>query len=141
MKLLILALALLFACETAGASPSEVAIKTVAMEASNQSAYGQFLVASVIVNRAMERHETLEAICLAPRQFSAWNDSRWAAAWLPRHYKKAVRERAMLALLSALKNPYPKIDHYCTVKTNPYWTKNIKPVVTHEGHKFFDLQG
>ena len=141
MKLLILALALLFACETAGASPSEVAIKTVAMEASNQSAYGQFLVASVIVNRARDRRQTLDEVCMAPKRFSAWNDRKWAKAWLKRYYDKATRKKAMTTLSLALKNPYPNIDHYCTVKTNPYWTKNIKPVVTHEGHKFFDLQG
>src|SRR3990167_864966 len=141
MRPFILAVVLLFACGTAWASPGEVAIKTVAMEASNQGAYGQFLVASVIVNRATERGQTLEQVCLAPKQFSAWNDRKWAKAWLKRYYDKATRKKAMTTLSLALKNPYPNIDHYCTVETYPYWAENSKPIITHGGHKFFDLQG
>ncbi|WP_414075941.1 cell wall hydrolase, partial [Staphylococcus aureus] len=61
------------------------------MEAADQSVYGQYLVASVIVNRAKAGHKSLEAVCLARKQFSCWNSPKWAFSWLSRHYTPSAK--------------------------------------------------
>lgn len=51
-----------------------IAIMTIALEAQGESLDGQTAVGEVVRNRAFKARRTFEAVCMAPRQFSAWND-------------------------------------------------------------------
>lgn len=117
---------------------SGVAIETVAMESANQDSYGQYLVASVIVNRAKVRNMTLEQVCLARRQFSCWDSPRWSKAWLDRFYTPKAQEQAKKALERAIREPYEGITHYHTLDVSPYWAKGHKPVIIEGQHKFYN---
>lgn len=113
---------------------SEVVLQTIAMESANQDDEGMYLVASVIVNRA--RGGSLERVCLARKQFSCWNDSKWAQGWLKRHYTASVQVRAANALRRALNAPKEGIRHYHTTAIKPYWAKG-KQGMTHGQHVFY----
>ena len=137
-RLSLVVLCLLCASTVWAVDIPEVAIQTVAMEASNQSDEGQYLVASVIVNRAKGSLANLEGVCLARKQFSCWNDPKWAKAWLGRHYTSKTRLRASNALKMALEEPYPGIKHYHTTQVKPYWAKGKRPVIIEGAHAFYD---
>lgn len=142
MKRTLLTLSLITICllsDQGLALSSEIPAQTVALEAANQSSFGQYLVASVIVNRAKERGQTLDQVCLARKQFSAWNDPRWAKAWLARHYTQTTRHRARNALERAIREPFKEIDHYHTVNIMPYWAKGHKPIIVEGNHAFYNL--
>jgi spore germination cell wall hydrolase CwlJ-like protein len=47
---------------------------TIFMEAAGESMEGKRAVASVIHNRSVKSSKSLDAICLAPKQFSCWNE-------------------------------------------------------------------
>ena len=128
---------MLSGCETCWAEPSEVVLQTIAMESANQSDYGQYLVASVIVNRA--HGGSLERVCLARKQFSAWNDHKWAVSWLSRHYGVRERLRALKALEKALSAPKRGITNYHTTSIMPYWAKGRKAVIVEGSHAFYAL--
>lgn len=137
--MLVLFLALILSwCEECLAEPSEIVLHTIAMESANQSDYGQYLVASVIVNRAKGSNTTLEKVCLAKRQFSCWNSHKWAFSWLSRHYGVSQEVRARKALEKALSAPMDGIRHYHTTSTMPYWAKGHKPVIIEGQHKFYN---
>lgn len=117
---------------------SEVVLQTIAMESANQSARGQQLVAHVIINRSMASNRSLEAVCKAHRQFSAWNDPKLARAWLASNYTNNVRQNAHKALEMAFKSSsYPTITHYHTKNVRPYWAKSMKVVVVEGEHIFY----
>lgn len=130
-----LALVLMWRVAHAESALPEIAVQTIAMESANQSDYGQYLVASVIVNRA--KGGSLERVCLARKQFSCWNDKEWAMAWLVRHYTEKARKRALNALERAIKDPYKGITHYHTTGIRPYWAKGKKAVIVEGSHAFY----
>ena len=53
---------------------TEVVALTIYGEARNQQIQGQIAVGCVIRNRALAKKATYEEICLAPKQFSSWNE-------------------------------------------------------------------
>lgn len=117
---------------------SEVVIKTIAMESADQSEYGQYLVASVIVNRARLAGNSLEWVVLRPKQFSCWNSRSLASAWLGSHFDKKARKQAEKALKQAIKRPFLGITHYHTVDVMPYWAVGHKPVAVIGRHVFYE---
>jgi len=157
MRLTALILLAVLWCSNAWAS--DIAVKTVAMEASNQGEQGMYLVASVIVNRARAMTDdcldcigagmsyeksleySIEWVCKAPKQFSCWNSPKWAKAWLDKHYGAKTREKALSALNKALVEPAKGIDHYHTTAVKPYWAKGKTPTVKWGDHVFYDLEG
>ena len=118
------------------AEPSEIVLQTIAMESANQSAYGQYLVSSVIVSRSRASNRSLEAIVKAHKQFSCWNDTVWARAWLARHYTPEVRKQAIKALELAIREPI-NLSHYHTKPVKPYWSVGHSPAVIEGQHKFY----
>jgi len=87
--------ALLLLCGRAEAN--ETAILTIMGEAASEPLEAQIAVAEVIRNRAALRGQTIEQVCLAPRQFSFWNDRARAARWLRDHGHGDVYQRASRA--------------------------------------------
>lgn len=121
--------------------PSEVVLQTIAMESANQPMEGQIAVAHVIINRARQRHQTLDEVCLAPKQFSAWNSRITAQRWIDKYYTASTRDKAIQAYHGALigNSTYPNINHYHTVSIKPYWAKGRKPDMKIGSHVFYAL--
>lgn len=143
MRRILLLILYLLLCATMGWADTQIAIgeipvQTVAMESADQNDFGQYLVASVIVNRSVASHKSLSGVCKAPKQFSCWNSPNWTKAWLDRHYTLKTRLRAYNALKKAIVEPYPNITHYHTRQVKPYWAKGHKPVVVVGNYLFYD---
>lgn len=136
-KLLWAVLLALCLCSVGYAEPSEIVLKTLAMEADGDAS--QTAVAGVIISRSMASGKSLEAVCLAPKQFSCWNDGKWSRAWLTRYYTPKARQRAEMALkqasYEASKGRNPGYTHYHAYNVNqwevevkPYWARGVKGV-------------
>jgi len=122
----------------------EVVYKTIAMESASEPLEWQVAVAGVILERSRGSRKSLEAVCLAPKQFSAWNtDSkavRWRRAWLDRYYTPKARQNALKALNKAIleqsKGLNPGYTHYHNKDVRPYWSVGHKGVLIGK-HKFY----
>ena len=120
----------------------EVVLQTIAMESADQPALGQQRVAEVIINRAKLSGESLMAVCLKPKQFSAWNDRKWAVSWLSRHYDTRTRDNAIHALeMAENAQNRPLIDHYHRFDVHPSWAKRLKKVEGVGAHVFYSSKG
>ena len=54
-------------------NPTRIVALTLLAEARGEGAVGMYAVGCVIRNRARERHISMAAVCLQPKQFSCWN--------------------------------------------------------------------
>jgi spore germination cell wall hydrolase CwlJ-like protein len=121
---------------------------TILGESIGEGEAGMYAVACVISQRSINRKLTPTQVCLQNRlvkgrrihQFSCWNKGG------PKLAGKLKTKQAEYALLLAmniknLKRDYVKnADHYCTLKTNNYWTRGKKPVAIIGNHKFYKLR-
>ena len=137
---------------------------TILGEARGEGQMGMFAVACVIQKRSEERKLTVAQVCREPKQFSIWDGT-------DRHGNyRLKRENELHYLWESKSKPYARqlarwlcagykfvqettggANHYCTLKTNPYWTKKkirrngefitiiIKPVKIIGNHKFYKL--
>lgn len=58
-----------------GLSDHEILFLTIVGEARGEPIEGQIAVGNVIMNRVKATRKSVKHICLAPRQFSCWNDN------------------------------------------------------------------
>ncbi len=59
----------------ANLSESEILFLTIVGEARGEPIEGQVAVGNVILNRSTARKQSILDICLAPKQFSCWNEN------------------------------------------------------------------
>ena len=114
---------------------SEVAIETIAYEASNQSFEAQVMVASVIKTRMAERGQTAIQVCLAKHQFSAWHP----VTHLPTQKRRITPKERELALLAWNEASVGEYNHYARHDCQPYWIKSAKKSVRIGDHVFYKL--
>lgn len=115
----------------------EVVLQTIAMEAASEPMAGQVLVARTIQNRARKAGITAEQAVLRPKQYSCWNDRKWASAWLRANYTPSVRLRALKAWEMAYSSPF-KGRHYHTKAVRPYWAAGKAPAYVVGQHIFYE---
>lgn len=145
---------LLLCCSTLKAEKlskeHEIVAKTLLGEARGEGRLGLYWVATVVMQRSINRGITPAQVCKQDRQFSCWNKN-------DKNYKKLnnlikTHEHKDYAIflaknLQGLDRVYTKkADHYCRTDRNPYWTFNkktkkwIKPVAIIGNHKFYKLR-
>lgn len=119
-------------------------IRTVIGEARGESAAGKAAVAWVIRNRFYSGRfgMTLANVCLAPKQFSAWNDgdvNRNVLAGYPEDSE--VYRQTSTIVDGVLANEGTDMTagscHYCTRAVNPAWARDREPVVEIGAHRFY----
>ena len=114
---------------------------TILGEARGEGKKGMYAVACVIAQRSKNRNITPAQVCLQRKQFSVWNGIKgesglyhlWKSPSTP--YARTLAKNINKLCLSTVKNA----DHYCTLKTNPYWAKGKKPIAVINNHKFYRL--
>ena len=118
---------------------------TILGEARGEGKKGMYAVACVIAQRSKNRNLTPAKVCHEPYQFSIWNAGKgkikkeselyylWKSPSTP--YARTLAKNINKLRLSTVKNA----DHYCTLKTNPYWAKGKKTVAVINNHKFYRL--
>ena len=115
---------------------------TILAEARGEGKEGMYAVACVIQQRMKQRKACGITICTANRQFSCWNNGRPSVKLLnkSKQHSYALRLAKHISAGKELDRKYVGFaDHYCTLKTNPYWAKGEKPVKIVGNHKFFKL--
>ena len=133
-------IAVAFLCgsyETARADDSLIPIQTIMLESRGESLEGQIAVGEIIRNRAFKAGRTFEAICMAPRQFSAWNNRLIANKALSGMPGSVYQRAANAWQLSETSNLTKGSTHYHTLKVHPYWAKGHKPVVIIGNHVYY----
>ena len=123
-------------------SEAKIIALTLLGEARGEGNTGMYAVACVIKQRSVERKLSLSKICLQRKQFSCWNGKRDLDYLLKSSSASyAVRLANHLANGGDVRRSYINYaNHYCTLKTNPYWAKGKKPIKTVGNHKFFKLK-
>jgi spore germination cell wall hydrolase CwlJ-like protein len=119
-------------------APAGVVADCLFFECRGESKAGQIAVASVIYNRAKVQHKTLDAVCLAPKQFSCFN------AGYRKPIPKNERERALLKEFEAIESsmkavtfkPSGSWTHYHTTAVKPSWSKSMTNRATIGNHVF-----
>lgn len=122
-------------CRIAHAEVSEIVLQTIAMESANDLE-GMPYVASTLINRARKRHTSPQVEALRPKQYSCWNDRKWAKNWLQGHYDKTTRSNALKAYQDARNRNLGHYTHYHTANILPYWAVGQKGV-RHGKHIFY----
>ena len=102
-----------------------IPVETIVLEAQGESLEGQVAVGEVIRNRAKGGRRSVEEVCLAPYQFSCWNDRQRARNRL-NGVSGEVVQRAWMAW--EMSGDYHRgFTHYHRYDIMPYWAKG------HEG--------
>lgn len=136
MKRGILALVLLMAWQGIALADDDrhIAIMTIALEARGESLEGQVAVGEVIRNRAFKARRTFGEVCLAPWQFSAWNDGYT----LKKAYSR-VSEQAYQRASEAWERSEGinrGFTHYHNGSVSPKWSRG-KQAVKIGNHYFY----
>lgn len=133
-------------------SDIDVLARTLWGESRNQPFEGQVAVAYVIITRSEERQQSITDICLAPFQFSCWNQNDpnrnlLLHASFDNPYFMVSFGIAALVITRRLENPAPGANHYFTVKPPvstigvalnwpPAWAKGMQLVKVIGAHEF-----
>ncbi|MAG59209.1 hypothetical protein CMO96_00240 [Candidatus Woesebacteria bacterium] len=123
-------------------SETEIVALTLLGEARGEGDIGMYVVACVIKQRSMERDLSLSEVCLQRKQFSCWNGKKdLGYLFKSSSAPYAIRLSRYLIGGGDVQREYINYaNHYCTLKTNPYWAKGKKPTKTVGNHKFFKLK-
>lgn len=114
---------------------------TLLAEARGEGVQGMEAVAMVIKQRMTNRSQTATQVCLAPKQFSAWNGrskTELEYLWRSPAAPEAINVVRRFDELDPAVIDYA--DHYCTVRITPYWALDQQPVAVIGNHKFFRLK-
>jgi hypothetical protein len=116
-----------------------VAAAMLIAEAGGEGRIGMEAVWEVAWQRSVERRQTIEAVCLARYQFSCFNGV--TAAQVIATARRHPRWSMALEIVAA--PPRTKhtqgANHYCTLKTFPYWAKGRTPSAVIRNHKFYRI--
>ena len=115
---------------------------TILGEARGEGFEGMAGVASVIQTRTIERKQTATQVCLAPKQFSFWNDgvSEVRKQQLLKN-PQAINALRLAKLVAEKRMPdvVNGANHYHTFQVSPKWSKGEQVVATIRNHKFYRL--
>jgi N-acetylmuramoyl-L-alanine amidase len=117
------------------ARADDIAVRTVAYEASGQSFSGQVAVASVIKTRMTQRGQTARKVCLAPYQFSCWHPKTGA----PTQRRELTQRELDTARRAWDLATVGRYNHYCAVTVSPAWISAAKSSLRIGGHMFYEL--
>ena len=115
---------------------------TLLGEARGEGFEGMAGVASVIQTRSIERHQTPQAVCLAPLQFSFWNvkhsDAEKAKLLASPQGQNALH-LARLVCANKMPDVVNRANHYHALSVSPKWAKDKALVALIKNHKFYRL--
>lgn len=121
--------------------------RTVFGEARGESGEGRAAVAHVVLNRFRSDRwfsaDSIEGVCLKPRQFSCWNRidpnrSKIENANLEDPAFLGCLDAAVGVLSGRIPDPTSGSTHYCATGANPKWAAGKSPVRTVGRHAFFN---
>jgi spore germination cell wall hydrolase CwlJ-like protein len=119
----------------------QVVAITILAEARSEGDRGMGAVAAVIAQRAIDRKQTWEKVCLAKWQFSCWNGKKISD--LDHLLDVPQAEMAIYLAKNMHRIDRSKIGnanhYYADYIKAPYWAKGEKPVAKIGRHIFYKL--
>ena len=119
-------------------NPVMILAMTIYLEAGNQPMAGKIAVAQVVMARVADPRwpDTVEAVCLQPKQFSCWNGRDPATVEIPDdaafYACETIAERALAGRLSA-----GDFNHYYNpALCSPPWADQLTGVLRIGDHLF-----
>ncbi len=113
----------------------KIAAQTILMEALGEGYEGMVAVGEVIRNREKLFSKDVDSVCLMPRQFSCWNDTKRAHEFLRKN-----RLYLFVALLAWKHSKRTSLTHgatdYHANSVHPYWADAYR-VTTRIGRHIF----
>ena len=118
-----------------------IAAATICAEAGGEPYAGQFMVGETIANRAIQSYASVRDICLAPKQYSCWNNRgtmelrmqtmRGHPAW-----KDCLQIAENICQLGY--TPVSPVTHfYAPKRCKPKWAKQMRLVAVVGNHRFY----
>ena len=111
-------------------------VQTIILEAAGEGYEGMVAVGEVIRNRAKFFQKDFKAVCLAPKQFSGWNDAERAACFLEEH-----RDHYFLALAAWRESEKTSLTNgatdYHADYVHPYWADAYQVTAEIGRHIFY----
>lgn len=125
----------------------DIVARTIWGEARGEGATGMQAVANVIINRANNPGwwgRNIIDVCLAPKQFSAWNrdDPNYAkvqSVTAENPSFKTALDIAARAVAGTLPDITGGATSYHTTAINPYWADDGKLLTVIGAHKFYAI--
>lgn len=112
---------------------------TIIGEAANQGMTGMVAIGEVIRTRAKERHLTPEAVCLQPKQFSAWNQGSERLEAFIRKNQGIIGQAKTAWSGSAYSNLTNGSNLYHATSVSPSWSRSpkVKFICQIGQHRFY----
>lgn len=120
------------------AHAESIPVQTIVLEAENQGFEGMEAVGEVIRNRAKERRQSVEAVCLTSKQFSAWNQAEKAQRRLSGVSEATLEVANRAWQASKVANKTRGATFYHTTTSHPYWAKGKRPCAVIGDHVFYN---
>lgn len=122
-------------------SDKEIVAATICAEAGGEPWAGQVMVGEVIANRAINGGMSVRTVCLAPKQFSCWNNRgtmEIRMQTMRRHPAWADCLRIAESICQKNYKPVSQVTHYFNPKkANPKWARGMKLVAVVGKHRFY----
>lgn len=140
-RLLLLLIGALLVCSlkaqsfVVSVSPSQIVASTLILEAGGEGKIGMEAVNEVIHNRAT-KNKTLLSVCLAPKQFSCWNNVT-VESGIEKAKKHPRWNLALEIANSPLTNHTNGATHYHTTKVSPSWKNSLTKTTQIKNHIFY----
>ena len=119
-----------------------IAAATICAEAGGEPFAGQVMVGETIANRAIQSCASVRDICLAPKQYSCWNN-RGTMEIRMRTMRKhpAWNDCLMIAkgICQPAYTPVSPVTHFYAPKRckKPSWAKRMRLVAVFGNHRFY----
>lgn len=127
-----------FVAYGSGVDSGHIPILTLMLEGDGEGIEGMQAIGEVIRNRAKARRMTWAAVCMQPKQFSAWNSPAYVERRLAADDGSAYQRASRAWELSASSNLVGDSCHYHAKSILPYWAKGRAPYARIANHVFYE---
>jgi len=119
----------------------EIATATLIAEAGGEPFAGQVLVGETIANRAINYGVSIRAVCLAPKQFSCWNNQGTMELRMQTMRRHPAYADCVMIAESICQPGYVPVSksthYYAPAKARPSWAEKMSLVAVVGGHRFY----
>jgi len=115
----------------------ETVALTILAEARGEGEGGMYRVACVIQQRSIERKISPDKVCKQPEQFA--KGERWMLGSPSAQYATRLADHLMRGHRFQ-REVVGFANHFCTLRSEPFWISGRKPTAIHKNHRFYRLQ-
>ena len=122
-------------------SDTFIAAATICAEAGGEPFAGQVLVGETIANRAQQSYASIRDICLAPRQYSCWNNRGTMELRMQTMRTQPAWNDCLMIAESICQpgyTPVSPVTHFFNPKLcKPLWANRMRLVAVIGNHRFY----